>query len=714
MDNIPTRNNNPGDLRNTTTGAFNSYSTPQEGFDALNNDLQTKISGKSKTGITPDSSLLDFSKIYAPASDNNDPVSYANNLAKKLGVTSDTPISSLSGRVHDFASAIADNEGYQGNRVAGSSQTTPQVQPIADNTPALAQTYTKQQLTENINAMEDQGASQSEIQDYLDGLGKGTKTPTPPPTIGQQIAGAPAEQPDNSVIGKIGNVTDKVTGLLGMNPLLKGLGQTAANVTGMSGQEDVAKAQEQGMDIQTQLLERIKQNQAAGKDTTRLQSALQQLSGSLTQESQESTDLGTAGITNKQVIGSAIDTAAMFAPGAGKGASLLTKVLVGGATGYTLDVGTNLQNSNKTIGQDFTPGLGTAVGAVLPFAGYLISALTKKFVGFTAGTGEAVIQRAIDNPDAVGEAVTKYAKSPEAKQELVNTATTAVQDFVKQKGQEFGNAINSMTVKEGGFISKTPAENAFKDALDTFGVGINQTTEKPTGTLDFTNSSLSKEAESSLNQVFDKINNWKDETPKGLDSLRQYIKGEMGNYKIQGASKVDAVLNSTMKALRSNLSENLNGYASTLQNFSEKSQTTTELLKELGLSGVAKPSTKLANVMKVFKKDPSVMDNLYKVMGPKEANDFLNQISGAVLSDWIPSGKVGNAMRTAGDVGLGIGAHALGIGAAPAVGAAVTGAAVASPRIVGALARTAGSRVGQVASKTLQKGITAGVSKLNP
>lgn len=130
MENLPTRNQNPGDLKDPSTGTFRKFNSAQEGFDALKNDLQLKISGKSTTGVTPDSDLLHFSSIYAPSSDKNDPVQYAQNLSQKLGVPVNTPIKDLSSRLDDFASAIADNEGYQGNRVSGTSQSVAPAQGV--------------------------------------------------------------------------------------------------------------------------------------------------------------------------------------------------------------------------------------------------------------------------------------------------------------------------------------------------------------------------------------------------------------------------------------------------------------------------------------------------------------------------------------------------------------------------------------------------------
>lgn len=110
--NIGQRNNNPGNLKDPNTGAFRTFNTPEEGYQALEKDLLAKMTGATSTGLTANSSLLDFAKVYAPSSDNNNPTTYANNLAKQLGVTPTTKIGTLKSKVSDFAKAIAQNEGF--------------------------------------------------------------------------------------------------------------------------------------------------------------------------------------------------------------------------------------------------------------------------------------------------------------------------------------------------------------------------------------------------------------------------------------------------------------------------------------------------------------------------------------------------------------------------------------------------------------------------
>lgn len=84
---------------------------------------------------------------------------------------------------------------------------------------------------------------------------------------------------------------------------------------------------------------------------------------------EEYQNITTGGLTNREVVGSAISTGALFAPGAAKGASLAKKVAAGAATGYAFDIGSKLQDKAKSIEESLTPGLGTAVGAALPILG---------------------------------------------------------------------------------------------------------------------------------------------------------------------------------------------------------------------------------------------------------------------------------------------------------------------------------------------------------
>lgn len=105
----PFRDNNPGDLRSGhgsigRDGGFAIYPTLDAGVNAL---------GATLTGKYADSTIGDTMKVFAPASDGNDPVKYANTLATAVGVPVTTKISALSSaQLMTFQYHIAVAEGY--------------------------------------------------------------------------------------------------------------------------------------------------------------------------------------------------------------------------------------------------------------------------------------------------------------------------------------------------------------------------------------------------------------------------------------------------------------------------------------------------------------------------------------------------------------------------------------------------------------------------
>ena len=111
--NLGQRLNNPGNLRDPNTGKFREFTSAEEGWRELRTDLQSKIVGRTRTGLGPMSTIEQFSAAYAPKDDpRNDPKTYAKKLATQLGVTPDTPIGRLGDKVDRFARAVADNEGW--------------------------------------------------------------------------------------------------------------------------------------------------------------------------------------------------------------------------------------------------------------------------------------------------------------------------------------------------------------------------------------------------------------------------------------------------------------------------------------------------------------------------------------------------------------------------------------------------------------------------
>lgn len=109
------RNNNPGNLRRSPLAigidirGYAIFKTFADGWNALVRDVTIKATGRSKAWhdadgdkvldpgeeITPEDSLFEFFAVYAPSADGNYPRKYALFVAKRCGLTAETPIKEL-------------------------------------------------------------------------------------------------------------------------------------------------------------------------------------------------------------------------------------------------------------------------------------------------------------------------------------------------------------------------------------------------------------------------------------------------------------------------------------------------------------------------------------------------------------------------------------------------------------------------------------------
>lgn len=99
---------NAGNLRGKD-GKFRSFNSPQEGKQALVDQLVRYQTGTNKVGVSPDHTLYEAMSIYAPAADKNNPRNYTNFIANKIRVTPDTKIKDID--PNKWADAISVMEG---------------------------------------------------------------------------------------------------------------------------------------------------------------------------------------------------------------------------------------------------------------------------------------------------------------------------------------------------------------------------------------------------------------------------------------------------------------------------------------------------------------------------------------------------------------------------------------------------------------------------
>lgn len=133
------RNNNPGNLRfagqtgaTKGDGGFAKFDSYESGYQALLNDIKAKQTGKTRTKLNPNSTLLDLMNVYSPAADSNNPQKLAQSLAQGLGVDVNTKIGGLDTK--KLADLIAINEDAAYARQQGNTRNSQQVSTITDRT----------------------------------------------------------------------------------------------------------------------------------------------------------------------------------------------------------------------------------------------------------------------------------------------------------------------------------------------------------------------------------------------------------------------------------------------------------------------------------------------------------------------------------------------------------------------------------------------------
>lgn len=335
----------------------------------------------------------------------------------------------------------------------------------------------------------------------------------------------------------------------------------------------------------------------------------------------------------KNVVGSAIQTGANFLPGAGIGAGLAKKALVGAGTGYAMDVGSKLQQ-NKPVADAVVPGVGTAVGTALPVGGAvarpgmaIIGRLFKGLGSGLSGVSADTIQRIVDNPEFAQQASEKLAKTGNNRV-LENNARTIVNGVSKVRQEArgaYGKGLESLQATD---INPTTFKESVKPLLDKYGVssakGFGNSSKSGTRTLANVEFSEPKNI-AKASELIDKLQNAKLDG-KSLRKLADDI--ESSKYKI-ATSDERLSFNSFINDLSSSVKSAVNSSTDKLKeidaNFSNDMQLTEAVQNIFGkvnyknLPEVVKASQKLEALFSQKGLAPEVTDNFLKRIGVNPA-----------------------------------------------------------------------------------------------
>jgi hypothetical protein len=239
-------------------------------------------------------------------------------------------------------------------------------------------------FAKNLEKMASSGALNIEAKKYGIDLTPFQPTPTPElDKIAEQgvVESAPTNKTTEKIKGALfdNKSAENIANFTGGKELAQGLGQ--ALTMGKTNKE-LEKAQTQGIDIQTKIMDRIKEKKAVGEDVSHLERTLSDLGIDIATEGAEREKvLNPNDLTNKEVLGSSLQLATTVLgagqlPGMAKSAVAKTGVIagvkqgaiqgakVGGVYGASSGVAESLKD-NKTAGEIAMGGVKGAIGGAV-------------------------------------------------------------------------------------------------------------------------------------------------------------------------------------------------------------------------------------------------------------------------------------------------------------------------------------------------------------
>ncbi len=362
------------------------------------------------------------------------------------------------------------------------------------------------------------------------------------------------------------------------------------------------------------------------------------------------------------------------------------------------------------------------VGAAFPFAGAAIkgvgkigSAVVEHLASTLSGVPKAAIRHAIENPEAVQKAISLAAQDGDgATQKIYNNAVEAMDSLKQARRDAYAQGLENLqkeaTYTKGGklYIKRvlTPAEA--KDLkgyipgtkigvptdLSTGGIkNVFTRTVKEFGAeggglrgLDYTNVALDDSHISKLQKLQDRIYQWSDTSPVGINKLRQVV----DSYKVGGINlgSSESKFNKVIGDLRTNLSEYLGSRVPQIDAMNSEYKAASKVIDNIRSQlkiGSNDPNTALRKLVNVFNPKSSLYRPVVEQLGEKGGKALMSDIAGLVMSKWTPEG-LGKYMTSALGGAGGVAAF-VNPAAALSVIPAVT---MGSPRVVGGAATAIG------------------------
>jgi len=387
-------------------------------------------------------------------------------------------------------------------------------------------------------------------------------------------------------------------------------------------------------------------------------------------------------------VGVAVDVSVLFGgAGAGlKGISGAGKVSAIGKAGKVA----------STIGRAIDPITATtkAIKTIGIVPKKIMGTLGAESLGVTTGAGGEIIRTAFRSGKTASKEFTEALRGITTKDNVLTASRDALQTLKNTRSTTYQNQLNEIS-KIKQVINATPLRAKIDGLLKDFNI-----TRNKKGILDFSKSKIADTSEAKrIQAVVDETLKWKNNTPAGLDILKQRL-DDFFTPSGQGR----ALTGSIRSEVKSLLSKNVKGYDAMVKGYEETSKLIKEIESSLSLKAGTSADTTIRKLASALKRDADFRKELLVKIDDLNKSDIAGQIAGAVLNPFVPSGLIGRSIFASGPI------SALFTGFSSVSPTLFSGLAFSSPRVVGEFIRALGlgSRYAENISKAVSKIYEAG------
>ncbi len=346
--------------------------------------------------------------------------------------------------------------------------------------------------------------------------------------------------------------------------------------------------------------------------------------------------------------------------------------------GFGADVFTILEGGAAVLGK--TAELGNIVSKVatpVVNAGEKILStpanLASKVLGQSTGIGSEAIKTGFNaavNGGEANKAFTEGLRGTTTPEDLVNKARGALDEVVDTRRNNYKQMLKTLK-SDASTIDTTPLKNKLNQQLENFNI-----TKGEDGALDFSESTIVRPSDQKeIESMVKDVENWKKNTPEGIDTLKQ----RLSNYWEPGSRT--GAFSEGLRSTTRDLIEKTPGYSAAMKNYSEMSDTIKDIKQSLSLGDKAAVETSFNKLKNSLKNDKEFRKAVIEELDAATGGTLKESIAGQAMSRLAPRGLAKYA-----DIGVAGTALAHGAGIMPILGLALT----TSPRIVGEIIKALG------------------------